>query len=296
VRDGAFLLPDGERLPYRAWLPDAEPWAVVLALHGFGDSRDAWEIPAPVFAAAGIALYAPDQEGFGQTKARGHWVGAERMTQDAAAMLRQLQAVYPDVRMFVMGESMGGAVAMRLAAREHPPGVAGYVLVSPAVWGRASMNLFLRGGLWALSHALPEVTIMDGGPVHVRASDNIAALRRFSRDPLTLHGTRFATLRGLVDLMDDALAAAPDMPASTLAMYGGHDEVIPPEATAAMWRTLPPPPTARRAFYPGGYHLLLRDQDRAAPIGDIIDWMHDPRAPLPSGADNAATAWRSAQH
>ena len=40
-------MPDGTRLPYRTWLPEGEPWAVVLALHGMNDSRDAWEYPAP---------------------------------------------------------------------------------------------------------------------------------------------------------------------------------------------------------------------------------------------------------
>jgi alpha-beta hydrolase superfamily lysophospholipase len=292
IRDGLFAMADGERLPFRAWLPQGRVEAVMLALHGFGDSRDAFELPAPVFAAAGVAVYAPDQRGFGQTALRGRWAGAAVMTEDAAAMLRQIAAWHPDPPRYVLGESMGGAVAMRLAARVRPA-VAGYVLVSPAVWGRVTMSWFLRGGLWLLSHGLPGVTLTDGGPVRVRASDNIEALRRLSRDPLTVHGTRFDTLRGLVDLMDDALAAAPVMPPWTLAMYGGHDEVIPPEATAAMWRRLPPPPAAWRAFYPGAYHLMLRDLGRAVPIGDILRWMREPTAPFPAAA--AAASWLARQ-
>ena len=68
----AFVMPDGVRLPYRDWLPAGTAQAVVLALHGMNDSRDAWEIPAPDFAAAGIAVYSPDQRGFGGTAARGY--------------------------------------------------------------------------------------------------------------------------------------------------------------------------------------------------------------------------------
>ena len=41
------------------------------------------------------------------------------------------------------------------------------------------------------------------------ASDNRQALIRLSRDPLTIHDTRFDTIDGLVDLMDAAAAAAP---------------------------------------------------------------------------------------
>ena len=291
VRDGALLMPDGARLPFRAWLPVGEPASVVLALHGFGDSRDAWELPAPVFAASGVAVYAPDQRGFGETSGRGSWAGTDRLVDDAAAMLAQLRTLYPGRPVFLLGESMGGAVVMALAVRRRPE-VAGYVLVAPAVWGRARMNVLLRGGLFLLSHGTPGVMVLDGGPVRVRASDNLAALRRLSRDPLTLHGVRFDTLRGLVDLMDEALAAAPSMPGPALFLYGGRDEVIPPEATVATWRSLPSAGISR-AFYPTGHHLLLRDLGRATPIADILAWMREPATTL--AAEAAAEVWLAGQ-
>src|SRR5271166_3847644 len=79
---GAFVMPDGVRLPFRRWLPAGEPVAVVLALHGMNDSRDAWEIPAPDLAAAGIAVFSPDQRGFGEAPRRGFWPGLPAMVDD----------------------------------------------------------------------------------------------------------------------------------------------------------------------------------------------------------------------
>jgi alpha-beta hydrolase superfamily lysophospholipase len=93
--------------------------------------------------------------------------------------------------------------------------------------------------------------------------------------------------------MGQALEAASRFHAPALFLYGGHDELVPARATAATWRALPPGPV--RAFYPEGYHLLLRDNDRAAPIEDILAWIRDPNAPLPSGADLAASAWLAQQ-
>jgi alpha-beta hydrolase superfamily lysophospholipase len=296
--DGVFTMADGATLPYRVWMAasGAEPWAVILALHGFNDSRDAWEVPAPAFTAAGAVLFAPDQRGFGATADRGVWAGTRAMVDDAATMARQLRARYPHARLFLMGESMGGAVLMRLATDGSAPPVDGYILVAPAVWGRAEMNLFLRATLWAAAHALPGVAL-GHGPIRVTASNNRPALVRLSTDPLTIRRTRVDTLKGLVDLMDSALAAAPQFRAPSLFLYGGHDELVPKRATAATWHGLQEAAGegTRIAYYPNGYHLLLRDLDRAAPINDVLSWMHDPSAQLPSGADRAAQTWLAAQ-
>jgi alpha-beta hydrolase superfamily lysophospholipase len=290
--DGVFTMADGARLPYRQWQPDGKPWAVVLALHGMNDSRDAWEIPAPDFAQAGIAVFSPDQRGFGEAPHRGHFTSADLMARDAAAMARDLRRRYPEAKLILMGESMGAAVLMRMVAMPDTPKVDGYVLVAPAVWGRAEMNIFMRAGLWLMAGAFPGVTA-TGSIARVTASDNQAALVRLSNDPLTIHNTRFDSVRGLVDLMDAALASAPDIRVPVLFLYGGKDELIPPRATAATWHALPP--GARTAFYPSGYHLLMRDRDRSVVIGDVLAWITDPEAPLPSGAERAAALWLAEQ-
>ena len=288
----SFVMSDGTVLHYRVWEPVGKPKAVVLALHGMNDSRDAWEFPADAFAAAGIEIISPDQRGFGSTKQRGYWAGTATMVSDAREMALLVHAAHPHTRLILMGESMGGAVLMCLAASADPPPVDGYVLVSPAVWGRAEMNVFERVGLWAAANVLPGFTA-TGAIAHVQASDNRDAIERLSTDPLTIHHTRFDAVAGLVKLMDAAQAAAPFVHERALFLYGGKDELIPKRAMAATWRELPA--GERMAYYPDGYHLMLRDIGREVPIGDIISWIFDPSAPLPSGADRAAPAWLARQ-
>ena len=48
---------------------------------------------------------------------------------------------------------------------------------------------------------------------------------------------------------------------------------------------MPVRPDARIAVYPKGYHMLLRDLDAAKPQADVLAWIADKTAPLPSGAD-----------
>ncbi len=290
--EDAFTMRDGMRLPFRSWLPEGRPAAVVLALHGINDSRDAWEIPAPDFAAAGIAMFAPDQRGFGATAARGFWPGGDALADDAREMAGLLRARYPGTRLILLGESMGAAVLLHMATRPDPPEVDGYLLLAPAVWGRAAMNPFLRGMLWLAANTVPGLELTGQG-LKITPSDNDEALARLATDPLTLRRTRVDTVRGLVDLMDAALAAAPELNAPALFLYGGHDELIPPRATAVTWRGLPA--SSRRAFYPGGYHLLFRDLGRKLAIDDAIGWVLHPSDPLPSAAEGVAAIWLKQQ-
>ncbi len=297
VPDEVFTLPDGTRLPARVWLPPAgqPPSAVILALHGFNDSRDQWALPGPVFAAAGVALYAPDQRGFGDTAARQTWPGGATLVSDADAMARDLRRRYPTTPLYVMGESMGGAVALDLAASPTPPPITGTIMLSPAVWGRPEQGLVLASALWAANGLIPGYRIKSGDvPVRVHASDNRDALIALVRDPLTIHSTQVSVLNGLVDLMDSAQQAAPRVHGRSFLAYGAHDDLVPASAMGVAWAHLPP--DTRRAVYPNGYHLLMRDLDRQAVIDDVIAWIKRPDAPLPSGADIAAAAWATRYH
>ena len=288
ISAGAFVMPDGTHLLYRVWRPNGEPKAIVLALHGFNDSRDAFEVPGPDFAARGIEVIAPDQRGFGDTPQRGLWPGRRMLVADARRMAQLVRAEHPRTKLYLMGESMGAAVLVCLAASPDPAPVTGYILVSPAVWGRSEMNLFERMGLWLMSSTVPGLTA-DGSIVRVTASDNRKAIYRLSTDPLTIHDTRWGTVKGLVNLMDAALADSGRIHAPALFLYGGKDELIPKRAARAAEVALPR--RVRTAYYPRDYHLMLRDLGRQKPIDDILAWMADPDAPLPSGADAAAQAW-----
>ena len=297
-----FIADDGARLPLRKWLPRGPVAAVILALHGFGDYSHGFERPARIWAAHGIATFAYDQRGFGAAPGHGRWAGEARLAVDAAMASRILRLVYPGRPLYLVGESMGGAVAILAASgalhgvthrpSEMPAADAdGLILSAPAVWGRETMDLLPKLLLFAGVRLFPEM-IVTGRGLHIRASDNLPMLRALARDPLVWKGARINAIYGLVDLMDDAVAAAPRLDTPTLLQYGGHDQVVPRRAIADLVAHLPPDPGARRrlAYYPRGYHLLLRDLDGTAVAEDVASWIRDRALPLPSGADAAATA------
>lgn len=279
---------DGLRLPMRAWLPDGPPDAVVVAVHGFNDYSHAFDEPGKFLAGQGIAVYAFDQRGFGQAPDPGYWAGDAALADDLATATRLVAQRNPGKPLYLLGESMGGALVMVTMTRPGAPPVAGVVLSAPAVWSRATMNVFERSALWLFSYTAPWMTLTGHG-LHIRPSDNEEMLHGLGRDPLVIKETRVDTIHGLCDLMDAAAEAAPKLHVPALVMYGEHDEIVPATPTYQMMASLPDNPVPQvKAVYANGYHMLLRDLQAKVVLGDIVAWIKHRDRPLPSGADRRA--------
>jgi alpha-beta hydrolase superfamily lysophospholipase len=288
----AFHTADGVDLPMRKWLPWEEPYrtqpkAVILALHGFNDYSAAFELPGHGLARRGYAVYAFDQRGFGDTPQRGVWAGSEAMIADLKAATKLLHAQYPDRPLYILGESMGAAVAMAAAIEPDAPQADGLILESPAVWGWQTQNPFNRAALDVAANTVPWMTVVPTG-LRLKASSNRQALIALGRDKLVIKETRVDAAYGLVDLMTRAYDAAPKLGNPRyLMLYGDHEAILNRGAVKKTLSTLPDLPLdhGRIAIYRNGYHLLLRDWNAPVIYADIASWIEQPDAPLPSGAD-----------
>jgi alpha-beta hydrolase superfamily lysophospholipase len=138
------------------------------------------------------------------------------------------------------------------------------------------MPLSYRVALFVAAHLMPGLVLSNSAASHVVTiipSDNIAMLRAMGRDPLVQKKTRADMVFGLTNLMDEARAAPARITAAPpiLLLYGAKDQVIPAAPTKAVIAMLGPRVTVRH--YENGYHMLLRDLDRALPQGDIAAWI-----------------------
>ncbi|HJQ57235.1 MAG TPA: lysophospholipase [Vineibacter sp.] len=285
---------DGALLPLRHWpaqptTRNGQPKAVILALHGFGDYSGAFDEPAQAWAGQGIETYAYDQRGFGDGPHRGRWAGVDAMVNDALAALRLIAARHPGTPLYLAGESMGGAVALTALGRmagdpSLAPRPAGTILIGPAARSRDTIGGVGRAGLWLAAHLLPWHPV---GPTSIdfQPSDNRAMLERYAKDPKVLRYPRTDLVWGLVDLMDAAKQAAPKIETPYLLLYGLNDRVVPERPMRSLLEQLPRRADSRLAFYPKGYHMLLRDLDADRLHRDVAGWIADRRAPLSSGAD-----------
>lgn len=275
---------DGSRLPLRVWRPDGPPRAVIVALHGFADHSNGFASPASHWAERGILTYAYDQRGFGATETRGMWPGDEALTDDFGAIVRLVRARHPGVPIHALGVSMGAAVILTAMGSADPPDVDGVILSSAAVTGGGGVAWWERGGLWLAAHLIPWATVTGEG-ANTHLSDNIEMIRELARDPLVMKKARIDTVYGLLRMSDAIVAAAPRMPVPALVLFGDKEDIVRRRGREALLAALPPEGEWRLAEYAGGYHLLLRDRNARLVLDDIVAWIGDSLAPLPSGAE-----------
>ena len=237
----------------------ARPPTAVL-IHHFGGSRATW---AAVMAELGDACVcvAADLRGFGGSGSAGRAFTVGAWADDVVARCDALAVG----RMVVVGHSMGGRVAMAVAAR-RPERVAGVVLVAPSPLtpepmtdaGRAGLST-ARDGAFSAEQQVRHIT---GGSL---SPDQIAAA---AADVVTADPAAWAAWIDVGSRADlTGIAAAITCPVTVLS--GDRDAAVP---TAVVERgVVDRLPQAKLVRVPGAGHLL--PVEAAAAVADAIRQM-----------------------
>jgi len=240
----------GHRLVYR--IGGDEPGAerpVLLLIHGLGGSSATWREVLPAFAQR-YTVVAPDLLGHGESDKPRHdySLGAH------ANVLRDLMIAIGFERATIVGQSLGGGVALQLAY-QHPQHCTRLVLVSSGGLGSEVSWLLRALTLPGVEYLMPVLF-----PSFVRDAGNALSRRLRSlglRAPrleeewrtyvsLTDPGNRSSfirTLRSVVDPAGQAVSAkdrlylASRVP--TLILWGRHDRMIPVEHAFAAHEAIP---------------------------------------------------------
>ncbi|MDV7339487.1 alpha/beta fold hydrolase [Terasakiella sp. A23] len=283
--DDHYIAEDGVKLPLRIWEPVEAPKAILIGVHGFNDYGNFLTPGMETYLQQNaIKLITYDQRGFGAAPHRGLWAGTEALTHDLASIIHLVHARHEKLPLYVIGESMGGAVVMTTLAKIKPLPVTGAILSAPAVWGPSTWPWYQKASLYAVSYTMPWLKLSGGGIV--QPTDHIENWKNWSLDPLVIRGTRVDGLWGISWLMQDALDHTSDLKVPTLVLYGQKDELIPMGPTGQMISALDD--KHKVAFYPDGWHWLPRDKNGPVVWKDVVSWIGDPDKGLPSGADVGA--------
>lgn len=253
MRYGAFVASDGAEVPYRLWLP-RRPRAALLLLHGCCDYSGAFDAVGPRLARAGFAVMAYDQRGFGASPSRGEWAGDARLVSDVREAASFLRArVARALPLFVIGESMGGAVAVRAAASDAAPDIAGIVLVAPGALASMLRRSFYGWIIYLFRKMLGEAELVVERLDHSELSA-AAAIRLFG-DPMVMRSINGAMLDGVIALAYSAVESAKRVRVPALTLVGAKDDLLRRDCVLELHNNLAGPKSW--AEIKDGPHLLL---------------------------------------
>ena len=241
-----------------------------LIVHGLGEHIGRYAHVAESLLSIGIEVRGYDQRGFGQSP------GARGMIPHEDALLDDARLVYDDWRRdrpvdpFLIGHSMGGAVAARAASGGwiRPRGL---VLSSPAIAGRMSglQKLALQvGRRLSPNRAVPSGLKAD------YVSRDPAVVADYRSDPLN-HGLITPRLaQFIVSAGPKSIAAAADLHVPTLVLVASADRLID-VASARLFHERLPAGVGTLHVYDGLFHELFNElpADRSRVLADLNAWL-----------------------
>ncbi|HNB23055.1 MAG TPA: alpha/beta fold hydrolase, partial [Candidatus Melainabacteria bacterium] len=260
---GASPTSSKQAAPCRSWVdPNEKPIAALLCIHGLGLQSNSYEYFGTEQSKRGLAVYAIDVRGFGSwMKAGGKGnVNFDEALSDIKQTCESIRAANPGIPLYVLGESMGGAIALR-AASMYPELIDGLISSVPAGerfnQGKTSMKVFLN--------LLSGFNVANVGQDIVnQATQNAKLKSQWQGDPLSrlnLSPQELIQFQDFMNMNHEAAKKVASMP--VLFVQGNGDQLVKPEGT---WELFNDVASKDKSFFAvPGEHLIFEEAQTQEP-------------------------------
>jgi len=256
----------------QAWLPDHDPTVVIVISHGLAEHGGRYAGLAQRLVARGYGVYAIDHRGHGRSS--GPRANIERfsyLVSDLGTFVGRAQRQHPDATTFLLGHSMGGAIALAAALR-NPGSLKGLVLSAPALAVGETVPPLKALAVRMLSRFAPSTGALTLAATAI--SRDPAVVRAYESDPHVFRGPIPA--RTLVELLEAMAAfpeAAPALRLPVLVQHGTADRLVPLAATRPVYERLGNPRQRTVRLYEGLFHEAYNEPEREQVLTDLEAWI-----------------------
>ncbi|WP_323118636.1 alpha/beta hydrolase [Burkholderia alba] len=267
---------DGVELVSYRWpaaAPLAPPRATVALVHGLAEHAGRYQALAERLNAAGIEVVSMDLRGHGRSPGERVWVDQfDHYLQDADALVAS--AARDDAPLFLMGHSMGGAIAAlyaieRAAARGRT--FAGLILSSPALAPGRDVPRWMLSLSRFVSRVWPRFPALKIDAALLSRDQRVVDANR--ADPLVHHGAVPArTGAEILAAMERIERGRGTLRVPLLVYHGTEDKLTEPNGSRSFGAEAGSPDRTL-TLYEGGFHETMADLERERVIGALIDWM-----------------------
>ncbi len=272
VPPDSFASDDG--LALRCWtaVPAGVPRGRVVLVHGFGEH--ARSLPCRLLTEAllqrSFVTCGFDLRGHGLSPGpRMDTPSWEHLRADVKAFLDLVQADGPRLPTFLLGNSLGGLLALD-AAIHGPTSLAGVVALAPAV-DESGVPGTVRLVVPLLARIAPRLPIDPGLDLASLSRDRELA-ESYLADPLFQRRTTPRLGAAVLGAMRTTRRRAGHLAVPLLMLHGEADRVVPAAGSAAFFAAAGSRDRTRIA-YPGAGHNLPIETCRARVFADIAEWL-----------------------
>ena len=260
----------GMNLFVRSWRPAGTARAVVAIVPGFNSHSGYYAWVADQLTAQGLAVYAVDLRGRGQSDGERFYVqDFMDYVADIVTLVTLAKSREPGLPVFLLGHSAGG-VAACLYTIDHQAELAGLICESFA--HEVPAPDFALAVLKGLSHVAPHAHVL---PLKNKDfSRDPKVVDAMDHDPLIAHEVQPTQTVAQMVIADERLKKEfPRITLPVLILHGTADHATKPSGsekffanTGAKDKTL--------KLYEGHFHDLLNDVGKEQVMGDILAWIN----------------------
>lgn len=241
----------------------------VLVIHGLGEHCGRYAHIAEFLNANEFDVRTYDLRGHGKSSGIRGAISSEN------ALLEDLKSLYKDFaedrheELFLLGHSMGGAIALR-AAVEKIITPRGLILSSPAVTANLSFTDKLK---LKIGRLMPNAAVSNGLKVDYISHDK-KVVEDYKNDPLVHRKITPRLANFVIDSGQKSLKKAADFRIPTLLLVAGDDHLVDATGAKRLFDRLPKS-SAEMHFYDDLYHEIFNEtaNRRAEVFADLKNWL-----------------------
>lgn len=270
-KEGFFTGVRGTDIYYQCWLPEDEPRAVLLIVHGLAEHSGRYMNVVDYFVPLGYAVYGIDHLGHG--KSGGTRVYIKRFNDfidTFSVYVEMVRKWQPGKSSFLVGHSMGALISA-LFLLDHQAKLAGVILSGPGVKVPNNASPITISMVKLLSTLLPRVGLFQLEAEGV--SRDPAVVQAYVSDPL-VH-TRKITARlthEMLKAMQRITAEASKITLPVLTVQGSADRLVDSDGARMLYGAVSSVDKTIE-IYDGLYHEVFNEPEHDQVLGDVEAWL-----------------------
>lgn len=266
---------DDFEIMWQKWVPDSVERVIVFQ-HGIGEHAARYVNLLNTFSGKNTAFYGVDARGHGKTGGKqGHVDQFQMYVDDLADLISLARSQNQDQKVFLLGHSMGGIIALQYALEgTNQSNLKGLLISSGGMEPHMDIVKKIKKTIaFALARVAPATTLDAGLDLNNLTHDR-SVIDAYNKDPLVHGKISFQMAKNLLSLGKVIYAKASHVNVPTYIFHGTGDQIVSASGSQKLFDNLTVSDKTLK-LYEGLYHETMNESspDKEKVLDDLKEWV-----------------------